>query len=295
VTVSEFRFDFLPGIAGKPYTCPFVGPSFWLHIKAAATGLPSLTATPASCRYTDQEKSAHRTAYNKWQIVLQAGFCSEIRHVFSHPTGFLLCTDDGGKYTRKAIEEQLCIESTFHKITTADTPEQKSLREHINGTIPTHALAMLIDPRLPQTFCGYALETAAYPHCHNLAWLLKDSIQEAVWTQCGLLMIRLFCCIAYTLTPKDKGSGKFDSKAHKAIMIGYTPHKKVYCLMGLGAQKIFSSQHASLDETTTIRDSPRMSFLKMPAVSGKTCTRLHPEHHCSCKTSCWMMKITPSV
>ena len=49
-------------------------------------------------------------------------------------------------------------------------------------------------------------------------------------------MFHPFGYVVYALIPKDKHSGKFDSKARKAIMIGYTPHKKAYRLMDLGTR-----------------------------------------------------------
>src|ERR1700733_139171 len=80
----------------------------------------------------------------------KAFFRSEVGHVFFSPNWLhFLRTDGGGEYTGKAFEEQLRLEGTFHETTAADTPKQNGLGERINGTIATHALAMLIDSGLP--------------------------------------------------------------------------------------------------------------------------------------------------
>jgi hypothetical protein len=72
-------------------------------------------------------------------------------------------------------------------------------------------------------------------------------------------MFRPFNCVAYALITKDKRFAKFDSKACKAIMIGYTLHKKAYRLMDLGTRKIFYSQYVCFQscfgETATIKDT----------------------------------------
>ena len=144
-------------------------------------------------------------------------------HVFFSPNWLhFLRTDGGGEYTGKAFEEQLRLEGTFHETTAADTPEQNGLGERINGTIATHALAMLIDSGLPKSFWGYALQTAAYLHCRSPASGLKGKTPYEKLFGCTVdpSMFRPFDCVAYAHIPKDKHSGKFDSKAQKAIMIG---------------------------------------------------------------------------
>jgi hypothetical protein len=132
---------------------------------------------------------------------------------------------------------------------------QNGLGENINGTIATHTLAMLIDSGLPKSFWGYALETAAYLHCRSPASGLKGKAPyEKLFSRIvDPSMFRPFGCVSYTLIPKDKRSGKFDSKACKAIMIGYTAHKKTYRLMDLGTRTIFHSRHVRFDESSAIK------------------------------------------
>ena len=161
----------------------------------------------------------------------------------SHPTGFIFFALMEEASTLGRPLKNNYASGTFHETTAANTPKQNGLGERINGTIATHALAMLIDFGLPKSFWGYALETAAYLHCRSPAAGLKGRTPYEKLFNCKVdpSMFRPFGCVAYALVPKEHRSGKFDSKAHKSIMIGYTPYKKAYRLMDLGTQKIFHS------------------------------------------------------
>jgi hypothetical protein len=205
-----------------------------------------------------KQKSDAQSAYKQWHDDVLAYFRAEVGHIFFSPNWLhFLRTDGGGEYTGKAFEERLRLEGTFHETTAADTPEQNGLGERINGTIATHALAMLVDSGLPKSFWGYALETAAYMHCRSPASGLKRKTpyEKLFSRKVDPSMFRPFGRVAYALIPKDKRSGKFDSNACKSIMIGYTPHKKAYRLMDLGTRAIFHSWHVRFDESSTIKDT----------------------------------------
>ncbi|EGO20790.1 hypothetical protein SERLADRAFT_442137 [Serpula lacrymans var. lacrymans S7.9] len=121
----------------------------------------------------------------------------------------------------------------------------------MNQTLATLATTMLHDSKLPKSFWVDVMQTAAYiTACSPALGLHGKTPYEILFKRrVDPTLFRLFRCQVYALIPKDKRQGKFYSKGHKAIMIGYTHGKQAYKLLDTEKQTVFSSWHVIFNES----------------------------------------------
>ena len=75
-----------------------------------------------------------------------------------------LCSDGGGEYTAKHMQQFLKDCGIRHKMTMADMPQHNGVAERLNRTLLNKTCAMLSDADLPKSYWLEALHYAILLH-----------------------------------------------------------------------------------------------------------------------------------
>ncbi len=129
------------------------------------------------------------------------------------------------------------------------TPEQNGVAERLNRTLVEMVRSMLIDANLSHKFWAEALSTAAYLKNRSPSRGLEriTPVEALTKRKPKVDHLRIFGCDAYVHIPKDERN-KLDSKAKKAIFMGYGSETKGYRLYD-SRGKIFYSRDVKFNET----------------------------------------------
>ena len=130
-------------------------------------------------------------------------------------------TDNGGEYTG-SFDEYCKALGIRHQRTPPKTPQLNGLAERMNRTLMERVRCLLSHAKLPNSYWGEALLTAA--HVINLSPCipLQHDVPQRVWSgkDVSHKHLRVFGCKAFVHIPKDERS-KLDSKTRQCIFVGY--------------------------------------------------------------------------
>ena len=106
---------------------------------------------------------------------------------------------------------------------------------------------MLSDSGLPKRFWAEALSTAVYRHNRSPTTSLQSKTPFEAWFghKPDVNHLRVLGCDAYAHVPKDE-RGKIDSKAKKAIVLGYGDGIKGYRLYDTEKQQSILQQRCHI-------------------------------------------------
>ena len=134
-------------------------------------------------------------------------------------------TDNGGEYCGP-FDEYCKHQGIRHQKTPPKTPQLNGLAERMNRTLMERVRCLLSEAKLPNSFWGEALLTAA--HVINLSpvvALQSDVPNIFLYVKdVSYDHLRLFCCKTFVDVPKDERS-KLDAKKRQCIFIGYGVHE----------------------------------------------------------------------
>ena len=163
-------------------------------------------------------------------------------------------TDNGGEY-RGPFEEYCRKQGIRHQKTPPKTPQLNGLAERMNRTLLERVRCLLAESKLPKTFWGEALLTAAHVINMTPTVVLDGDVPDAVWKGKPPTYnhLKVFGCKAYVHVPKDERS-KLDVKSKPCIFVGYGQDKFGYRLYDPAAKKLIRSRDVVFMENQTIED-----------------------------------------
>ncbi|OWY93883.1 Rve-domain-containing hypothetical protein, partial [Phytophthora megakarya] len=170
----------------------------------------------------------------------------EFRRSAETQTGEILkCirTDNGGEYTGKRFNLFCAKNGIVHQLTTPYTPQQNGLAERMNRTLVERARSMLYYHQ------AEALRTAVYL-TNRIPNTARSNVTpfEVFWKQQPSLdHIRVFGSRGFMHVDKTLRT-KWDSKAHKCMLLGYAEHSKAYRVWDFDASRIATTRTVTLDE-----------------------------------------------
>ncbi|GBP58764.1 Retrovirus-related Pol polyprotein from transposon TNT 1-94 [Eumeta japonica] len=171
-----------------------------------------------------------------------------------------LRTDNGGEFCSDMMEKYLKESGIIHQKTNPYTPEQNGLCERFNRTIVERARCLLFDAKMEKELWAEAVNTAVYLKNRSPASGLGQITPIEMWTGCkpDLGHIRVFGSPAMMHVPKAKRL-KWDKKAVKYILVGYSENIKGYRLYNPETKKICTSRDVIImersDSTTQVEIS----------------------------------------
>ncbi|UYV75209.1 hypothetical protein LAZ67_12002923 [Cordylochernes scorpioides] len=141
---------------------------------------------------------------------------------------------------------------TGHKIKrlrTDNGPQQNGVSERLNRSLLDMARASMHNADLPQKFWAESVNCAAYIKNRSLCSALDNKVPEEIWLsrKVSLRHLKIFGALAYAHIPKQKRK-KFDRRAKRCILVGYSTQSKGYRLWDNDSKQVFINKHARFDE-----------------------------------------------
>ena len=135
-----------------------------------------------------------------------------------------LLSDRGSEYLSGEFKSYLAQEGIISQLSSPGTPHQNGVSERRNRTLLDMVRSMLSYSSLPESFWGYALETAAY----ILNLVLSKSVSKTpieLWKERKPILnhIRIWGAPAHILVQQQK----LESRTEMCMFIGYPKEKKV--------------------------------------------------------------------
>ena len=158
-------------------------------------------------------------------------------------------TDNGTDYKNKAFKKFCMSNEIAPEFTFPETPEQNGVAERFNRTVVEAARCLLIDSKLPKSYCVQAVDTACY--ARNL--VVKDKNTKSAFEKLfggkpRSKHLKIFGCVAYSKNRNASKKSKFDPNATNCLFIGYSDNTTAYLLQNLETRQIFTSRNVRFNE-----------------------------------------------
>ena len=183
-----------------------------------------------------------------------------------------LRSDRGGEYLSGEFKSYLAQEGIISQLSSPGTPQQNRVSERRNRTLLDMVRSMLSYSSLPESFWGYALETAAY----ILNLVPSKSVSKTpteLWKgrKPSLNHIRIWGAPAHVLVQKQQ---KLESRTEMCMFIGYPKGTRGGIFYNPKEKKVIVNTHATfleedymnnfkpkskvvLEELDSVRDPPQ--------------------------------------
>nr|GEU90745.1 putative ribonuclease H-like domain-containing protein [Tanacetum cinerariifolium] len=170
--------------------------------------------------------------------------------------GKIIRSDNGTKFRNQDLNQFCRIKGIKREFSVARTPQQNGIAERKNRTLIEAAKTMLADLLLPISFWAEAVNTACY--VQNRVLVTKPHNKTPYELLLGrtpsIGFMRPFGCPMTILNTLDP-LGKFDGKADKGFLVGYSVSSKAF--------RVFNSR------TRIIQETLHINFLEnKPNVAG---------------------------
>lgn len=145
------------------------------------------------------------------------------------------------------------------------TPQQNGIAERMNRTISEKIRSMLSHAKLPKSFWGETLLTAAYLINHSPSNPLNGDITERVWRgrDVSHQHLKEFGHRPFVHIPKDERS-KLDGKTKQCIFLSYPSEEFSFRLWDPVARKLIRSRDVIIFENQTIEDIKKLEKCRAP-------------------------------
>lgn len=131
--------------------------------------------------------------------------------------------DNGGEYSSSVFKNYCEEKGIIIEYTVPYTPQLNGVAERFNRTLCEKVRAMLIDTNQPKVLWNEALLTANYLTNRSPTAAVKNKTPYELWfkRQPNLSRIKVFGSKAHVHIPKERQSGKFDSRTELCVLVGY--------------------------------------------------------------------------
>ncbi|KAI4334662.1 hypothetical protein L6164_013380 [Bauhinia variegata] len=149
------------------------------------------------------------------------------------------------------------------------TPQLNGLAEKMNRTLIERVRCLLSEAKLPGSFWGEALYTAAHVINLSPAVALQSDVPDRVWygKDVSYDHLHVFGCKAFVHVPKDERS-KLDAKTRQCVFIGYGHDDFGHRFYDLVEKKLVRSRDVIFMEDQSIEDIDKAEKSKSSSVSG---------------------------
>ena len=133
------------------------------------------------------------------------------------------------------------------------TPEQNGVAERMNRTLVESARSMIHAQGLGQEYWAEAVVAAAYIRNRVISRSTYGKSPYHLWygKKPTVRHLRVWGCIAYAHVAHEKRS-KFDAKAVKCVMIGYSESSKAWRLWDTERKRLIVSRDVTFNESITV-------------------------------------------
>ena len=157
---------------------------------------------------------------------------------------------DNGTEFKNAVLNEFCTDKGISRQYSAPrTPQQNGVVERKNRTLVEAARTMLNEANLPLYFWAEAVNTACYTQ--NRTLINKDHNKTSYEVMANkkptVKYFHVFGAKCFTLKD-DEQLGKFESKAHEGIFLGYSLESKAYRVYVVDHKKVIESMNVTFDD-----------------------------------------------
>ncbi|GJU90847.1 putative ribonuclease H-like domain-containing protein [Tanacetum coccineum] len=177
--------------------------------------------------------------------LMKKSYCLVVTDDFNHKVK-VIRSDNGTEFKNSVMNQFYEMKGIKREFSIARTPQQNGVVERKNRTLIEAARTMLVDSKLPTTFCAEAVNTACY--VLNRVLVIKPHNKtpyELIHGRTPLIdFMKPFGCLVTILNTRDH-LGKFDGKGDEGFFVGYSVFSK--------AMRVFNKRTRIVEETLNIR------------------------------------------
>ena len=186
----------------------------------------------------------------------------------------ILRSDSGTEYLSNEFKRFLADNGIKHELSVPYTPQQNGVAERMNRTLLEMTRSMLHHKDIPEHFWAEAVQTAVYIRNRMTSRTLPCHLtpyHRWYGKKPNLSHLRTFGSTCWYVVPKTKVK-KLDSRARKAIMMGYTSQSKGYKLWDTTSEKFivsrdvyFSNKPWNEQNEVQLRPEPNVHIPGLPS------------------------------
>jgi hypothetical protein len=162
----------------------------------------------------------------------------------------VLRSDNGTKYTNRAMQDFLRDNSIVHQTTCVSTSEQNGVAEKKNRHILEVTRCLLFAMNVPKYLWGETSQTATYL-INRMSLRTVDfstPFEMLTCTASFKVPLKKFGCVCFVHNT-SLGISKLDVKSHKCVFVGYSSGKKGYKFYDPVKKRMFESLDVIFRET----------------------------------------------
>ena len=173
--------------------------------------------------------------------------------------------DNGTEFKNAILNEFYTDKEISRQFSAPRTPQQNVVVERKNGTLVEAARTMLNEAKLSMYFWAEAVNTTCYTQ--NRTLINKDHNKTSYEIMANkkptVKYFHVFGAKCFTLKD-DEQLGKFESKAHEGIFLGYSLESKAYRVYVIDRKKVIESMNVTFDDNKlpSIQDEDNTETLK---------------------------------
>jgi transposase InsO family protein len=177
-------------------------------------------------------------------------FITRVENLHNHKVKIIRC--DNGTEFKNSEMNQFCVgKGILRQYSVARTPQQNGVAERRNRTLIEAARTMLSDSKLPVPFWAEAVNTACF--VQNRSKVVKPHNKTPYELFHGkkpmIDFLKPFGCPVTILNTKDQ-LGKFDEKADKGNLVGYSVNSKAFRVYNKRTKHVEENLHIKFSENT---------------------------------------------
>lgn len=160
-----------------------------------------------------------------------------------------LRTDNGTEFINEELEDYLKNKGIKHEKTVPYSPRSNGVVERANRTILDMARSMLIEAKLPLSFWGEAVNTAAYLYNITPTKAKSTKTPLELWSgkKPSVKHIRTFGCSAIYKV-NNPSRHKLEPKGREGILVGYSCDRKAYRIYSIEEEKVYETNDVTFNE-----------------------------------------------
>ena len=157
-------------------------------------------------------------------------------------------TDNETEY-KKSLKKICISKEIAREITVPETPEKNDVAERFNRTVVKAARCLLLDSKWTKIYRVRAVDKACY--ARNL--VVKDKNTKSVFKKFFVGKprthhLKIFGSVAHSKHRDASEKPKFDPKATKCLLIGYSDNTTNYLLQNIKTRQIFPSRNVRFNK-----------------------------------------------
>nr|GEX52765.1 putative ribonuclease H-like domain-containing protein [Tanacetum cinerariifolium] len=177
-------------------------------------------------------------------------FITKIENLVDHKVKMIRC-DNGTEFKNREMNQFCEMKGILRQFSVARTPQQNRVGKRRNKILIKTAKTMLIDSKLPTTFCTEVINTACY--VQNRVLVVKPH-NKIPYELCHgrtptLSFMKPFGCPVTILNTIDH-LGKFDGKTDEGFFVGHSLNSKVFRVFNSRTRIVKENLHIRFREST---------------------------------------------